>query len=159
MRRNGRIPPSPRRAGTATGWRVTAQQPIYNEEIQANARQFALQSDMAQYNAEATRKAIIQQTRGAWLGTASGLARIRAQERALESARARLDATQIGREVGARTTLDLLNAQADFYRAERELQQVKYQLLLDRLTLAKAAGELSVTELRAANADLAPSGM
>ena len=56
--------------------------------------------------------------------------------------------------VGARTTLDLLNAQADFNRAQRELQQAKYQLLLDRLTLAKAAGELSEEDLRAANANL-----
>jgi outer membrane protein len=111
-------------------------------------------AEKAQYTTEATRKAVIQQTRGAWLGTASGLARIRAQERALESARTRLDATETGHEVGARTTLDLLNAQADYYRAQRELQQAKYQVLLDRLTLAKAAGELSVAELSAANANL-----
>ncbi len=53
-----------------------------------------------------------------------------------------------------RTTLDLLNAQADLFRALRELQQAKCQVLLDRLTLAKAVGELDVEELRAVNANL-----
>ena len=56
--------------------------------------------------------------------------------------------------MGARTTLDLLNAQADLFRALRELQQAKYQVLLDRLTLAKTAGELSEEYLRAANMNL-----
>jgi outer membrane protein len=131
--------------------------PLYTGGLRsAKGEEAAALADKAQYTADATRNAVLQQTRGAWLGTASGLARIRAQERAVESARARLDATEIGREVGARTTLDLLNAQADFNRAQRELQQVKYQLVLDRLTLAKAAGELSVAELQAANADLVP---
>lgn len=110
-------------------------------------------ADKARYDVDATRKAVLQVARTAWFGTASGLARIRARERALESAAARLDATAIGHEVGARTTLDLLNAQADRYRAERELAQAKYQLLLDRLALLQAAGELSEESLRSANAN------
>jgi outer membrane protein len=111
-------------------------------------------AEKARFEVDATRKAVLLQTRGAWLGATGGLTRIQAYERAVESARSRLDATAIGHEVGARTTLDLLNAQADLFRALRELQQAKYQVLLDRLTLAKAAGELSEEDLRAANANL-----
>jgi outer membrane protein len=110
-------------------------------------------ADKARFDVEATRKAVSQRTRTAWLSVASGLYRIRARERALESSRARLDATEIGHEVGARTTLDLLNAQADHFRAERELAQAKYQLVLDRLALLQASGELSEVDLRAANAN------
>jgi outer membrane protein len=131
--------------------------PLYTGGLRdAKGEEALALADKARFDTEATRKAVVQQTRGAWLGTASGLARIRAQQRALESAAARLDATETGHEVGARTTLDLLNAQADYYRAQRELQQVKYQVLLDRLTLAKAAGELTVAELQAVNANLVP---
>jgi len=36
----------------------------------------------------------------------------------------------------------------------RDLQQAKCQVLLDRLTLAKAVGELDVEELRSVNANL-----
>jgi outer membrane protein len=111
-------------------------------------------ADKARFEVEATRKSILLQTRAAWLGATGGLSRMAAHERAVESARSRLDATEIGHEVGARTTLDLLNAQADLFRAVREMQQARYQILLDRLTLAKAAGELSDEDLRAANANL-----
>ena len=111
-------------------------------------------AEKARYDVDAARKTVMLQTRGAWLGATSGLTRIDAYDRAVASARSRLYATEIGREVGARTTLDLLNAQADLFRALRELQQAKYQVLLDRLTLAKAAGELSEADLRAANANL-----
>lgn len=112
-------------------------------------------AEKARYDVEAARKSVAQRTRGAWLGATSGLARIDAYRRAVESARARLDATEIGHEVGARTTLDLLNAQADLFRAVRELAQAKYQVLLDRLALARAAGELGDDALAAVNANLA----
>ena len=132
--------------------------PIFTGGLRSARNEEALAlADRAQFDTDATRKAVVQQTRGAWLGTTSGLARVRAREQALDSARARLDATEIGHEVGARTTLDLLSAQADLFRAQRALQQVKYQVLLDRLTLAKAAGELSVADLQSVNANLAPA--
>jgi outer membrane protein len=111
-------------------------------------------AEKARFEVDAARKAVLLQTRSSWLGATGGLTRIHAYERAVESARSRLYATETGHDVGARTTLDLLNAQADLFRALRELQQAKYQVLLDRLTLAKAAGELSDRDLRAVNANL-----
>jgi outer membrane protein len=111
-------------------------------------------AEKAGYDVEAARKSVSLQTRSAWLGAAGGLTRIPAYERAIESARSRLDATETGFEVGARTTLDLLNAQADLFRTVRELSQAQYQVLLDRIALARAAGELSEDVLRAVNANL-----
>ncbi|MEO8506548.1 MAG: TolC family outer membrane protein [Betaproteobacteria bacterium] len=111
-------------------------------------------AEKAGYDVEAARKSVALQTRGAWLGAAGGLTRIPAYERAIESARSRLDATELGYEVGARTTLDLLNAQADLFRTVRELAQTQYQVLLDHIALARAAGELSEDVLRAINANL-----
>jgi outer membrane protein len=111
-------------------------------------------AEKAGYDVEAARKAVALQTRGAWLGAVGGMTRIPAYERAIESARSRLDATETGHEVGARTTLDLLNAQADLFRTMRELAHAKYQVLLDRIALARAAGELTEEDLRAVNANL-----
>lgn len=111
-------------------------------------------AEKAGYDVEAARKSVALQTRRAWLGAAGGLTRIPAYERAIESARSRLDATETGYEVGARTTLDLLNAQADLFRTVRELAQAQYQVLLDRIALARAAGELSEDVLRVVNANL-----
>ena len=129
--------------------------PLYTGGMRgARGDEAVAMAEKARFEVDATRKAVVLQTRGAWLGATGGLNRIQSYERAVESARQRLDATEIGHEVGARTTLDLLNAQADLFRALRELQHAKYQVLLDRLTLAKAAGELSEEDLRAANANL-----
>lgn len=111
-------------------------------------------AEKARYDVEATRKSLSLATRGAWLGATSGLTRVEAYVRAVESARSRLDATEIGREVGARTTLDVLNSQADLFRALRDLSQAKYQVILDRLSLARAAGMLDDGDLAAANANL-----
>jgi outer membrane protein len=130
--------------------------PLYTGGMRgARGDEAVAMAEKARFEVDATRKAVLLQTRGAWLGATGGLNRIQSYERAVESARQRLDATEIGHEVGARTTLDLLNAQADLFRALRELQHAKYQVLLDRLTLAKAAGELTEEDLRAANANLA----
>ena len=44
-------------------------------------------AEKARFEVDATRKAVLLQTRGAWLGATGGLTRIQAYERAVESAR------------------------------------------------------------------------
>ncbi len=117
------------------------------DEAEALARKAGL--DVA-----ALRQEVVRQTRAAWLGVSTGIAQIHAHEQALQSARSRLGATETGNEVGARTMLDLMNAQSDFFQARRNLAQARYQLLLNRLRLAATAGSLAETELREVNAYL-----
>ena len=109
----------------------------------------------AEFDTQSLREEILRQTQASWLGVNTGITRIKAQTQALRSAQSRLNATTTGLEVGARTTLDLMNAQADYYQAQRNLAQVKYQLLLDRLRLSAVAGELAEAQLREVNALLA----
>ena len=113
-------------------------------------------AEKARYDAEALRLEVLRQTQAAWLSVTTGIAQIHAQEQVLRSASARLDATETGREVGARTTLDLVNAQADLFRAQLRLAQAKHQLLLGRLRLAASTGELSESDVQAVNAILSP---
>jgi len=71
----------------------------------------------------------------------------------------RLDATRLGRQVGDRTTLDLLNAENDAASAELTLWQARIDLLMNRLRLAALAGRLDETSLQSVNASLqAPGG-
>ncbi len=129
--------------------------PLYTGGMRsARGEEATALAEKAGYDVEAARKSVALQTRGAWLGATGGMTRIPAYERAIESARSRLDATETGREVGARTTLDVLNAQADLYRTMRDLSHAKYQVLLDRIALARAAGELSEEVMRAVNGNL-----
>ena len=97
---------------------------------------------------------VTQQTRAAWLGLTVGGSRAAALNEALVASRSRLDATRIGRQVGERTTLELLNAENDAAMAELALQQARVALLLDRLRLAALAGQLDEAQLRAVNAGL-----
>jgi len=95
---------------------------------------------------EATRRTAVE-TRAAFLGVETGLARVRALERNLASAASRLESTQTGKSVGARTTLDVLDAQQDYYRVRRELLSARYRYLLSMLELRALSGELGERHL------------
>jgi multidrug efflux pump len=91
------------------------------------------------------------QIRDAFLAVKTGVARVAAFDQALASARSALDSTLAGRDVGTRTTPDVLDAQQRLYAAELDLAQARYDYLQGRVRLADAAGELDLRELRALN--------
>jgi len=113
--------------------------------------------DKAQSQAARTSQLVAQQTRAAWLGLTVGTGRITALALALASSRSRLDATRLGRQVGDRTTLDLLNAENDAATAELTLLQARVELLMNRLRLAAVAGRLDEPWLQSVNAELQAS--
>lgn len=108
----------------------------------------------AQAELERTRLQVSQMTRSAWLAVQSGQARIAALEAADTASQARLDATQLGRQVGDRTTLDLLNAQNDASAAQLALLQARIDVLMGQLRLHALAGQLDAQKLQAVNAAL-----
>ena len=91
------------------------------------------------------------QTRDAFLAVKTGAARIAALDQSLVSAGTSLEATIAGRDVGTRTTPDVLDAQQRFYSAQLDLAQARYDYLLGRVKLAEAAGDLTEDDLRALN--------
>lgn len=111
-------------------------------------------ADKAVAEREHQARQVAQQTRASWLGLTVGASRVAALEEALGASRSRLEATRIGRQVGQRTTLELLSAENEAAAAELALQQARVALLLDRLRLAALAGQLDETQLRAVNAAL-----
>ena len=76
----------------------------------------------AQAQAEAEYGLAVQQTqqqaRSVWLALQTGPARLSALQAAWKASTARLDATRLGRQVGDRTTLELLQAENDSAQAE-----------------------------------------
>jgi outer membrane protein len=112
-------------------------------------------AEKAQAEREHQARQVALQTRAAWLGLTVGASRVSALQQALAASRSRLDATRIGRQVGERTTLELLNAENDAAAAELALQQARVALLLDRLRLASMAGRLDEMQLQSVNAALA----
>jgi outer membrane protein len=114
----------------------------------------------AQAQAEAEYELTVQQTqqqaRSVWLALQTGPARLSALQAAWKASTARLDATRLGRQVGDRTTLDLLQAQNDAAQSELAWLRAQTELLQTRLQLDALTGSLSVQSLQGLNAQLAP---
>jgi len=113
----------------------------------------------AQAQAEAEYELAVQQTqqqaRSVWLALQTGPARLSALQAAWKASTARLDATRLGRQVGDRTTLDLLQAENDAAQAELAWLRAQTEQLHTRLQLDGLTGNLSVSSLQAINAQLA----
>lgn len=97
-----------------------------------------------------------QQARSVWLALQTGPARLAAMKASWQASAARLDATRLGRQVGDRTTLELLQAENDAAQAELVWLRAQADLLLTQLQLDALTGAMSVQSLQALNAHLAP---
>jgi outer membrane protein len=100
---------------------------------------------------EAVQRDAQQLTTQYFLDVASGEARIRALEQARVSASSSLESSKLGREVGVRTTIDVLNAEQNYYQAIYNLVAARYGYLFSKLQLAASVGDLDEKELVGVN--------
>lgn len=97
-----------------------------------------------------------QQARAVWLSLQTAPARLSAVQAAMQASMARLEATRLGRQVGDRTTLELLQAENDAAQAELAWLRAHIELLLSRLQLDALTGDLSVQSLQSLSAHWRP---
>lgn len=122
--------------------------PIYRGGlVNSRVREAIANQERARQEHEAAMRNASLSARQAWLSVASGAAQVRALEQALVSSRAQLESTKLGRSVGVRTNLDVLNAEQQVRSAQRDLASARYGYLLARLNLKAAEGTLSVADL------------
>lgn len=130
--------------------------PIYaGGAIQSRERESMSKQRQAEQELGAARRDARLAANDAYLAVKTGVARIASLEQSLRSARTALEATALGRDVGSRTELDVLDAQQRVFAAERDLAQARNDHLLGRVRLALAAGDLQEGDLHALNAYLA----
>lgn len=130
--------------------------PIYSGgAVNSRTREAAALLDESEQRLEQARRDVTRRTRESFLAVTSGMARVQALEQARTSTKKALESTQLGYETGVRTQVDVLNAQRDLFRTERDLSQARYDYLISRLELKNAAGTLSEDDLSATNALLA----
>ncbi|WP_174874654.1 TolC family protein [Vogesella oryzae] len=98
--------------------------------------------DAAEAGVNAAALAVNDAVHNAWLGVSQGQSRLAALQLAEQAARRQLDATRMGREEGARTTLDLLNAEQGVAEVVKQRALLRYQTLYQWLALHAAAGTL-----------------
>ena len=97
---------------------------------------------------ELERRRAQRETRDAYLGVDSGISRVQALEQAVRSSLTAAEAIEAGFQVGTRTSVDVLDAQRELFRARRDLSEARYRYVLDVLRLKRAAGILSEEDLR-----------
>lgn len=96
---------------------------------------------------EKVRRETIKNTRDAFLNVISGISRVKALEQALDSTEAAARAAEAGFQVGTRTSVDVLLALQETFRAKRDYSRARYDYLLNTLNLKQAVGTLSADDL------------
>jgi len=88
-----------------------------------------------------------RETRDAYLGVVSEIARVKALKQAKASAQTALEASEAGFDVGTRTTVDVLNARRQLFVADVNYARSRYDYVLNVLLLKQAAGTLGVNDV------------
>jgi outer membrane protein len=118
---------------------------------QSRVREAVALRDKAVQDLETAQRGVAQSVRQNFLFVTNGISGVQALERALASTQSQLESTILGRDVGVRTSVDVLNAQQQVFQTRRDLQQVRYGYLLNTLRLKAAAGRLSEPDLEQIN--------
>jgi outer membrane protein len=135
---------------------LTLSVPIYSGGLmQSRVREALANRDRAQQDLDSTQRTVAQSVRVNFLNVTSGIAQVRALQQALASTQSQLDSTILGRDVGVRTSVDVLNAQQQVFQTRRDLQQARYNYLLSTLRLKAATGSLSEPDVEEVNRTLA----
>jgi outer membrane protein len=130
--------------GVSFSWPVFQGGAVASAVRQSRAlfRQASATYDSVQRDAE-------RQTRAAYRGIVTGIQRIGAAHRAMDSGRGAVEASRRNVEFGTGTEFDLLNAQNNYYAAVRAYSQSRYDYLTSVLTLKQQAGRLTEHDLAA----------
>ncbi len=135
---------------------LTLSIPIYAGGLtQSRVREALANRDRAEQDLDSIQRGIAQAVRVNFLNVTSGISQVRALEQALASTQSQLDSTILGRDVGVRTSVDVLNAQQSVFQTRRDLQQARYNFLMSNLRLKAASGVLTETDLEEVNRTLA----
>ena len=119
-----------------TGGRITSQ--VHQAKADANSAQQVLISQ---------ERTTAQQAHDAFRGVTGSIARANALRQALSSTRKSAEATDAGFRAGTRTSVEVLQALRDVYRAESDFAGARYDYIINYLSLKAAAGTLNDNDL------------
>ena len=131
---------------------LTLSVPIFSGGLtQSRVREALALRDRFAQDLENAQRSVAQSVRASFLNVTSGIAQVRALEQAQVSTQSQLDSTVLGRDVGVRTSVDVLNAQQQVFQTRRDLQQARYNYLLNTLRLKASTGQLTEVDVDTVN--------
>ncbi|MDH5256793.1 MAG: TolC family protein, partial [Gammaproteobacteria bacterium] len=119
--------------------------------LASKIRQQKFMFDQKIQEIEAKEREILQQTRSAYLGVLAGMSYVKALNQAMKSSEQALKATNAGFDVGTRTAIEVLDAQRDLFRSQRDFSSARYEYMLNMLRLKMSVGLLSIDDLEQIN--------
>ncbi|MBU3576877.1 TolC family protein [Polynucleobacter sp. UK-Kesae-W10] len=114
-------------------------------------RQNAALVDQAKANYDNARRTAAQNTRAAFTGFYGGLASVKAFEAAERSSNSALESSKLGFQVGTLINIDVLIALDTLITTRSQLQQARYNTILNAIKLKAHAASLSDEDLLAIN--------
>ena len=134
---------------------ISLRLPIFNGgSVSARRRQAYQEYIEQEENYKQTKRSITQDARARHLSVMTSAATVRARAQAIVSNQSALDATQAGYDVGTRDFVDVLNAQRNLYRAQRDYFTAVYDHVLNELRLQETAGTLDEEDVAALDRQL-----
>ncbi len=122
--------------------------PLYQGgAISSRTRQAALNKDKVTDDVAVAKRNTVLATKQAYLNLSSNIAQINALQQVLKSTETQLASTQVGYDVGVRTSVDLLNAQQLMFGAKQDLLEARYQYLMNIIRLKTATGLVAEADL------------
>jgi outer membrane protein len=114
----------------------------------------ALRQNIAGQELEREKRSVDRQTRTAFQGVVSGVARVAALAVSVLANESAVVGKEEGWHAGLNTGLAVLDARKDLFLAKRDHSRARYLYLLNSLKLKQAAGILSIRDLEEINAYL-----
>jgi len=119
--------------------------------VKALVAQARAQSKSAAEILTAQERATTQQTRDGYRGVQASISRVKALRQALISTQKSAEATDAGFRAGTRTSVEVLQALRDTYRARSDYAGARYDYIINSLNLKAASGTLNEEDLFAIN--------
>lgn len=119
--------------------------------VNSRIREAEANKDRAQQNLLVIRRQIDLSTRQAASNINSQAAQVAAYTQAVNASLSALESNKLGLTVGIRTNIDVLNAQQQYYAAQRDLAAARYGYWLAKLRLKADLGTLSEADLTEVN--------
>lgn len=132
--------------------------PIYSGGGQsAKVREAIALREKAAQDLETARRNVRSAGRQAWFGIQSGIAREKAAAQAVKSASAAIRLATSGRQRELKTDLDVMQATQQLYMARRDMRGASYAVMLSRIKLKAASGQLTAQDVLALSDAFGPS--
>mgnify|MGYP000499933357 FL=1 len=129
--------------------------PLYSGGyVNSTIRQAVAEQTRAEETLEALRRDLGVRVHKEYRGVSEGVLRVRALEQAARSAEQMMKSTQMSLKAGARTQLDVLNAQQQYTLALRDLAQGRLVYLLSKVRLSSLVGDDALASIEQVNASL-----